>query len=448
MIKKILIANRGEIAVRIIRAARELNIKTVAVHSEVDVNSLHVQLADESVCIGKNRAKQSYLNTISLLSACDISGADAVHPGYGFLSEDSNFAEAVEKCGLKFIGPSSETMKKMSSKIQSRAIAEKAGVPILKGSEKLTTLEEAQEFIIGQEYPLLIKASYGGGGRGMRVVHKKEDFQKAFESAQNEALAAFGNGTVFIEKFLEKPRHIEIQLIADEHGKILHLGERECSLQRRHQKIIEECPSPNISEETREAMGKAACKLAKAVQYTGVGTVEFLVDDKDSFYFMEMNTRIQVEHPVTEEVYRFDLVKEQLKIAQGEKISLNQKDMRIQGHSIECRINAEDAYTFIPSPGKIEQLILPGGPNIRVDSGVYSGSQVPPFYDSLLFKIISIGKDRNEALVSMKRALQECIIEGIKCNKALHEGILASSDFQNNDVYTTWIEDDFLNRKN
>ncbi len=442
--KKVLIANRGEIALRIIRTAREMGIQSVAIHSECDAAALHVKLADESICVGANRAKDSYLNIVAIMSACDVSGADAVHPGYGFLSEQSHFASTVSECGITFIGPKAESMKKIGAKVSARELVSASGVSVLPGSGVLKDVEDALHTAKAIGFPVLIKASHGGGGRGMRVVRSEDELKRAFESAQSESKAAFGSGDIFIEKFIEKPRHIEIQILADRYGNAIHLGERECSLQRRHQKIIEEAPSMHVNEALREKMGKAALAVGAAVNYESLGTCEFLMDEDGSFYFMEMNTRIQVEHPVTEMVTGLDLVKEQFLVAMGEKLRINQGDVKLTGHAIECRINAEDPYTFMPSPGKIETLIWPGGYGVRVDAGVYQGYSVPPFYDSMLAKVISYGKDRKEATVRMQRALRECIVEGIKTNIPLHQKILAHSDYPNGNVYTKWIEEKLL----
>jgi len=442
--KKILIANRGEIAVRIIRTAKEMGIKTVAVHSEVDAESLFVKLADESVCIGKNRAKDSYLNMMSIMSACELTGADAVHPGYGFLSENSEFAEVVAKCGLKFIGPSAESMRVLGNKVEARALAQKSDVPLLPGTGVITGVEEAKKFAASTDYPILIKASAGGGGRGMRVAHAAKDLEQTIVSAQSEAQTAFACSDVFLEKFITKPRHVEIQIIADSHGNTYYFGERECSLQRKHQKITEEAPASYLADKMRTKMGEVACRLAREAKYEGLGTVEFLLDENDKFYFMEMNSRIQVEHPVTEEVFGVDLVELQLKIAAGEKLKLVQKDLKPQGHSIECRINAEDPQSFIPSPGLITAYHCPGGRGVRVDSFVYAGYKVPPFYDSMIAKLIVIGRDREHARKKMLRALGEYVVEGIKTNIPLHVKILNSADFKNSRHYTRWIEEKFL----
>jgi len=445
--KKLLVANRGEIAVRVIRTAQEMGIKTVAVHSEVDENSLHVQLADESVCIGGNRATQSYLNMVALLSACEVTGADAVHPGFGFLSERAEFSEIVTKCGLNFVGPSAASMRAMGSKVEARAIAKEAGVPMLEGTGVLNTLADAKKAAKEIGYPVLIKASHGGGGRGMRVVLGEHEIEQTFHSARSESQTAFGSSDVFIEKYVLRARHIEIQLLADKHGSVIYLGERECSLQRRHQKIIEEALSPVMTPDVRRKMGEAACNLARQVGYEGLGTVEFLVDEDLSFYFMEMNTRIQVEHPVTEQVVGLDLVREQIRVARGEKLSLTQDAVVYKGHSIECRINAEDPTTFTPSPGLIDVYRPPGGRNVRLDSFVYQGYKVPPFYDSMMGKLITWGDTREEARKIMVRALSEFEIGGIKTNIPLHLRILQHNDFIKANVYTKWIEEELLRNK-
>jgi acetyl-CoA carboxylase biotin carboxylase subunit len=442
--KKLLIANRGEIAVRIIRTAREMGIKTVAVHSECDANSLHVRMADESVCIGGNRATQSYLNMVALLSAAEVTGADAVHPGFGFLSERAEFAEVVTKCGLNFVGPTAESMRKMGSKVAARECAAKADVPMLQGTGVLADVAEARREAKRIGYPVLIKASNGGGGRGMRVVNAEHELEQTFHSARSESQTSFGSPDVFIEKYVARPRHIEIQIIADHHGHVVHLGERECSLQRRHQKIIEEALSPVMTPAVRAKMGAAACELARAVGYRGLGTVEFLADDDLNFWFMEMNTRIQVEHPVTEEVIGYDLVREQLKVAMGEKLPFKQEDIIFKGHALECRINAEDPATFAPCPGPLDVYQPPGGRRVRLDSYVYQGYKIPPFYDSMMAKLITWGENREEARKTMIRALQEFHIEGIKTNIPLHLRILKHEDFISGNVYTKWIEQELL----
>jgi len=442
--KKILIANRGEIAVRIIRTAKEMGIKTVAVHSQCDANALHVRMADESVCIGADQAKHSYLNMVSLLSAVELTGADAVHPGYGFLSERAEFAEIVTKCGVKFIGPSAASMRIMGSKVGAREAVAKADVPLLKGTGVLSDLAKAREAAAKIGYPVLIKASNGGGGRGMRVVRAEHELEQTFFSARSESQTAFGSPDVFIEKYIAKPRHIEIQILADSFGNVIHLGERECSLQRRHQKIIEEALSPVLSPQLREKMGRSACDAARAANYEGLGTVEFIMDEKGDYFFMEMNTRIQVEHPVTEEVTGLDLVREQLKVAAGEKLTLKQSDIKFSGHSIECRINAEDPTTFVPCPGLITTYIPAGGRRVRVDSAAYQGYKVPPYYDSMIGKLITWGETREEATQRMIRALGEFVIEGIKTNIPLHLRILQNPAFAKADFYTKWIEEELL----
>jgi len=443
-VKKLLIANRGEIAVRIIRTARKLGIATVAIHSQCDEESLHVQIADESVCVGSNRAKDSYLNMVAIMSACELTGADAVHPGYGFMSENPEFADVVQQCGVTFVGPNAESMRLMGGKVGARAIAKEAGVPMLEGSGVLETVDDAKKVAEKIGYPVLIKASNGGGGRGMRVVRKSSELDQTFHSARSESQTAFGSPDVFIEKFVEKPRHIEIQILADKHGNVIHLGERECSIQRRHQKIIEEAPSVYIDDKIRQKMGDAACQLARAAKYVGVGTVEFLVDENRKFYFMEMNTRIQVEHPVTEMVTGLDLVEEQIRVARGEKLRYEQSDIKLTGHSIECRINAEDPYTFIPCPGTIQKYLAPGGRGVRLDSAAFAGSKIPPFYDSMIGKLIVTESNREKAIDLMLSALAEFKIEGIKTNIPLHREMMMSKDYRTNNVYTKWIEEDFL----
>ena len=449
--KKILIANRGEIAVRIIRTAREMGIQTVAVHSQVDASCLHVKLADESVCIGADSPKLSYLNMVSILSAAELTGADAVHPGYGFLSERAEFAEVVTKCGLTFIGPTSESMRMMGSKVSAREVAAKAGVPLLPGTGVLADVADARVAAKKIGYPVLIKASNGGGGRGMRVVRSEADLEQTFHSARSESQTAFGSPDIYIEKYIARPRHIEIQILADTHGNCIHLGERECSLQRRHQKIIEEAPSPVLTAEMREEMGKSSVALCKAANYRGLGTVEFIVDGDDpktmKYYFMEMNTRIQVEHPVTEEITGLDLVREQILVARGDKLRLKQSDVTFKGHAIECRVNAEDPSTFAPCPGLITTYLCPGGRRVRVDSAAFQGWKVPPFYDSMIAKLITYGENREEATQRMLRALREYTIEGIKTNIPLHLRILGREEFRKADFYTKWIEEELLAKK-
>lgn len=442
--KKLLIANRGEIAVRIIRTAREMGIKTVAVHSKCDEHALHVRLADESVCIGGNRAKDSYLNMVSVLSACELTGADAIHPGYGFLSENAEFAEAVIDCGVTFVGPTADGMRKLGAKVSAREIAKEADVPLLPGTGVIQDVEVAKVFAAQTGYPILIKASNGGGGRGMRVVNKEEDLEDTLRSARSESQTAFGSSDVFLEKFVQRPRHVEIQIAADKQGNVIHFGERECSTQRRHQKVIEEAPAIGITEKDRQRIGACACRLAKISSYEGLGTVEFLMDDDNQFYFMELNSRIQVEHPVTEQVTGVDLVRLQLNIAKGEPLPFKQEDIRMKGHAIECRVNAEDPENFIPCPGEVKTYVAPGGRNVRVDSAAYAGYKVPPFYDSMIAKLICWGDTREDAIKTMDRALDEFVIEGIKTNIPLHKRILASSDFQESKHYTRWLEEVFL----
>ncbi|MDR2817820.1 MAG: acetyl-CoA carboxylase biotin carboxylase subunit [Endomicrobium sp.] len=442
MFKKVLIANRGEIACRIIRACRELGINTVAIHSEVDRESMHVKLADQSVCVGEASASDSYLNIPSIIAAAEISGADAIHPGYGFLSENTYFAEVCEACGLKFIGPSKESIEKMGDKIAAIELMKKSGVPVVPGSDGPISADDPKIFAMAKKigYPVIDKATAGGGGKGMRIVTSEETLQNAIVMAQTEAKAAFGNPDVYMEKYIEEPHHIEFQILGDKYGKTAYLPERDCSIQRRHQKLVEESPSPLISESLRKKMGKAARNAAVAVKYVTVGTVEFLVDKKGHFYFMEMNTRIQVEHPITEMVTGIDLVKEQIKLAAGEKLSVISEKVKILGHAIECRINAEDPdKDFIPSPGKIGKLYLPGGPGIRIDTHVYSGYTIPPFYDSLIAKIISFGADRNESITRMQRALREVEIENVKNTSSLHAKIMNSEQFRKGSVSTDFL---------
>ncbi len=430
MFNKILIANRGEIAVRIIRACKEMGIRTLAVYSEADRDALHTRFADGAICIGPAKSADSYLNITSIISSMEVADAEAVHPGYGFLAENAGFAEACEKCGIKFIGPTSSVMRLMGNKVQAKKVAEDLKVPVLPWSNRAVTDEkDAIELSKKIGFPVLIKASSGGGGRGMKLVHTQASLASAFTTARTEAVAAFGDGEVFMERFCEQPRHIEIQLMADEHGNMVHLGERECSIQRRHQKILEEAPSPRVDAKLRQKMGEAALKLAKGIGYTNVGTVEFLLDKNKNFYFMEMNTRIQVEHPVTEYTTGVDLVKEQIRISAGEKLELKQKNISLKGHSIECRINAEDPKTFMPSPGRITELVIPGGPGVRVDTSIYSGYNVTPYYDNLLAKLIVHAPTRAEAIVRMTRALEEFHIGGIRTNIPLHLRIMKDHGF-------------------
>ena len=441
MFKKILIANRGEIAVRIIRACRELGIKTVAVYSTRDKESLHVKLADEAVCIGPPKARDSYLNMENIISATVLTGAAAIHPGFGFLSENSRFANMCSECNIEFIGPSSKSIALMGDKIEAKKLMEEAGVPTVPGSKgEVKSEEDAIKIAEDIGYPVLIKASAGGGGRGIRLVRKKDELISSFKTAKSEAKNAFSSDAMYIEKFIENPKHIEIQLVGDKFGNIVYLFERDCSIQRKNQKVLEEAPSAVLDEKTRIKMGEAAVRAAKACGYYSTGTVEFLYDGKD-FYFMEMNTRIQVEHPITEAITGIDLVKLQLKIAAGEKINFKQEDLKILGHAIECRINAEDPENnFKPSPGKIEKLCLPGGPGIRIDSSVYSGYIIPPDYDSMVAKLIAFGKDRNEAVSKMKRALLEFKIDGVKTNIDFQKQILQNEKFLDGSYNTGFIK--------
>ncbi len=441
MIEKILIANRGEIALRIIWACREMGIKTVAVHSDVDADSLHVRFADESVCIGPARSVDSYLNITSIISAAEISNADAIHPGYGFLAENPDFAEICEDCNIKFIGPKPETIRMMGNKAQAIEEMRKAGVPTNPGSDgPVEDIDEAMKLAAEIGYPVILKASAGGGGKGMRVVNEESEFISAFDAARNEAQAAFNNPDVYMEKYLVGPRHIEFQILADEHGNVVHLGERECSIQRKHQKLLEESPSAAINDELRSKMGALAVKAAQQVGYCNAGTVEFLLDSNNDFFFMEMNTRIQVEHPVTECVTGIDLIREQIKVAMGEKLSMRQEDISFSGHSIECRINAEDPVSFIPSPGKIEVFNPPGGIGIRLDTAAYSSYTVLPYYDSMIGKLISFGNDRAEAISRMRRALDLFVVEGIKTSIPLQMRILDDEDFQSGNFNTGFME--------
>lgn len=440
MIKKVLIANRGEIALRIIRACREMGIKTVAVYSEADRYSLHVRFADEAVCIGPSPSKESYLNIPRLLAAAEITGADAIHPGYGFLAENAHFAEIVISSGITFIGPMPEMITAMGDKAYAKDTMKKAGVPVVPGSDGvIRSAKLAKELAAEIGLPVIIKATAGGGGKGMRIVRDLDEVEKAFTMARTEAEAAFGNGDVYMEKYLEEPRHIEIQLMGDKFGNVIHLGERDCSVQRRHQKLIEESPSPVVDEVLREAIGSAAVKGAKSVKYLGAGTIEFLLDKNKNFYFMEMNTRIQVEHPVTELVTGTDLIKEQIRVASGQKLSI--KKAKLTGHAIECRINAEDPnYDFRPSPGKITSLHFPGGNGVRVDSHVYVDYVIPPFYDSMIAKLIVYGKNREEAMDKMSSALDEMIIEGVATTVPFHKKVMKDEKFRSGIFDTKFIE--------
>ena len=429
MIKKLLIANRGEIALRIIRAAKELGIRTVAVYSEADRASLHVRFADEAVCIGPAQGKLSYLNIPSIIAAAQVTGADAIHPGYGFLAENDTFAEICHDCGIIFVGPTPDAIVRMGNKSIAKDTMRAAGVPVVPGSDGIVpTIEDARRVAAEVGYPVMIKAVAGGGGKGMRYVETPAELDRAYATARGEAEASFGNGDIYIEKFIEEPRHVEIQVFADKHGNVVHLNERECSIQRRHQKLIEEAPSPIMTPELRKAMGDASVKGAASVNYVGAGTIEYLVDKHRNFYFMEMNTRIQVEHPVTEQSSAVDLIREQLLVASGERLTLEQRDPIM--HSIECRINAEDPYhDFRPSPGVIQSLNFPGGPGVRVDSHIYQGYVIPPYYDSMVAKLITFAPTRDGAIAKMRRALDEFVIEGIQTTIPFHRKMMDNSDF-------------------
>ena len=442
MFKKILNANRGEIALRVIRACRELGVETVAVYSEADPDSLHVRFSDDEVCIGPPPSRLSYLNVRNIIAAAEITGADAIHPGYGFLAENADFAETCAASKITFIGPTPNQIRLMGDKASARKLVQESGVPVVPGSKgAIGDPEEALEIAKEIGFPVIIKASAGGGGKGMRVAENAEVFLKAFSLARNEALAAFNSSEVYVEKYLARPRHVEIQIMGDTKGKVMHVGERDCSVQRRHQKLIEETPSPGIDQETREAMGAAAVRIAEAVNYVGAGTVEFLVDEDRSFYFMEMNTRIQVEHPVTEMVTNFDLVKEQIRALAGEPLSLVWHGGRLRGHAIECRVNAEDPYKdFRPCPGKVVTYHPPGGPGIRVDTHIYAGYVVPPFYDSLLAKVIAHGQDRAEALTRMSQALDSFIVEGVTTTIPFLKSVIHHPDFVAGEVDTKFLE--------
>ncbi|MDD6231989.1 MAG: acetyl-CoA carboxylase biotin carboxylase subunit [Frisingicoccus sp.] len=442
MINKVLIANRGEIAVRIIRACREMGIETVAVYSEADASALHVQLADEVVCIGPAASKDSYLNMENIISATVISGADAIHPGFGFLSENARFAEMCRQCHITFIGPSPELIHRMGNKSEARKTMMEAGVPVVPGTkEPVFEAAEGKKIADAMGYPVMIKASSGGGGKGMRIAASSEEFEEKFRLAQMESVSSFNDDTMYIEKYIEAPRHIEFQILGDAYGHVIHLGERDCSIQRRHQKVLEESPSPAMTEELRKKMGDTAIRAAKAVGYESAGTIEFLLDKNENFYFMEMNTRIQVEHPVTESVTNVDLIKSQIRIASGEALNIRQEDVVFKGHAIECRINAENPEkNFRPSPGKINHLHLPGGKGIRVDTAVYAGYTIPSYYDSMIAKVIVLGKSRNEAIKKMKSALSEFIVGGIDTNVDFQMEIMNNARFQSGDFSTDFIE--------
>jgi acetyl-CoA carboxylase biotin carboxylase subunit len=441
MFKKILIANRGEIALRVILACREMGIKTVAVYSEADEDSLHVRFADEDVCIGPPRSAESYLNVPAIISAAEITGADAIHPGYGFLSESAYLAEVCEACHIRFIGPDPHVIRLMGDKARARRTMKKAGVPTLPGSEGvLETEEQALKVAASVGYPVIIKAVAGGGGRGMRVVRTPGEMARAFRTAAREAEASFGVPDVYVEKYLESPRHIEFQILGDHHGNVVHLGERECSIQRRHQKLIEESPSPALTDKVRRKIGAVVVDAAKAVQYTNAGTFEFLMDTDGKFYFMEANTRLQVEHGVTELVTGIDIVKEQIRVAAGERLGVKQSEITFSGHAIECRVNAECPETFVPSPGRIHAFSMPGGPGLRVDTAMYAEAFVPPYYDSMIAKVMAHGRDRQEAIARMRRALEMTVIEGIKTSIPLHLRILADAEFQAGRLSTGFME--------
>ena len=445
MFKKVLIANRGEIAVRIIRACRELGIRTVAVYSTADKNALHTMIADEAVCIGPAPSKDSYLNMKAIIAACEITGADAVHPGFGFLSENASFARTCEKCGITFIGPRAPSIEMLGDKAQAKETMKENGVPVIMGSDgAISNIHAAYTLAKELGYPVLIKASAGGGGRGIRIVNDESELEKQMNAAKQEALTCFGNDEVYMEKFIVNPKHIEIQILADNYGDVIYLGERDCSMQRRNQKVLEEAPSPAsfMTPQLREKMGKAACTAARACGYRNAGTIEFLVDKDGNFYFMEMNTRIQVEHPITEQVTGIDLVKQQLLIAQGEHLSIKQEDVQIKGHAIECRINAENPEQgFRPSPGTIRSLFIPGGFGVRVDTAVYQGYDIPPYYDSMIGKLIVYGKDRQEAIAKMRWALSEFIVEGVSTNVDFQLKLIRTPEFIDGNY-----DNGFLNR--
>jgi acetyl-CoA carboxylase biotin carboxylase subunit len=441
MLNKVLIANRGEIALRILRACRELGIQTVAVHSTADRDLKHVKLADESVCIGPAPSAQSYLNVPALIAAAEVTDAEGIHPGYGFLSENAEFAERVIQSGFKFIGPNPDTIRMMGDKVEAIAAMKTAGVPTVPGSGGPLGDNDQENMRIAKEigYPVIIKAAGGGGGRGMRVVHTEANLLSSISMTQSEAGAAFGNPIVYMEKFLENPRHVEIQVLADEHGNAIHLAERDCSMQRRHQKVVEEAPAPGISEELRQKIGMSCVEACKRIGYVGAGTFEFLYENGE-FYFIEMNTRVQVEHPVTEMITGVDIVREQLRIASGMPLAYKQEDVKVKGHAMECRINAEDARTFMPSPGKVTGFHAPGGPGIRVDSHIYAGYTVPPNYDSMIGKLIAFGEDRDTAIARMRTALNEIVVDGIKTNVDLHRDILRDAGFNQGGVNIHYLE--------
>jgi acetyl-CoA carboxylase biotin carboxylase subunit len=439
---KILIANRGEIALRIIRACKELGVPTVAVYSEADADSLHVRFADEVVCIGSAPSTDSYLNMVRIISAAEVTGADAIHPGYGFLAENPEFAEICASCNITFIGASADVIRKMGNKSEAKSTMKNAGVPVVPGSEGiLKDLDHAKELVKSMDYPVMLKAVAGGGGKGMRIVNNGEQLEMSFMMASAEAEGSFGNADLYMEKFIKNPRHIEIQVMADAYGNVVHYGERECSIQRRHQKLLEEAPSAAVSDELREKMGAVSVKGCKEVGYLGAGTIEFLLDEDQKFYFMEMNTRIQVEHPVSELVYARDLLKDQIRVHAGEEIGYKQEEIKITGHAIECRINAEDwERNFMPNPGQITDLHFPGGPGIRVDSHMYAQYRIPPFYDSLIAKLISFGKDREEAFKRMERALDEFVVAGVKTTIPFHRKLIEHPDIRSGKFDTGFLD--------
>ena len=449
MLKKVLIANRGEIAVRIIRACREMGIRTVAIYSEADKEALHVSLADEAICVGPAPSNKSYLNMKAILEAACLTGADSIHPGFGFLSENSNFAKICEEMGIKFIGPNHKLIELLGNKSKAKETMKKAGVPVVPGSDGLIkNKEDAIELAEKIKYPVMLKASSGGGGRGIRVAYTKEQLEKAYDLVKQEAKVSFNDDSIYLEKFVENPRHVEIQILADEHGNCIHLGERDCSVQRRNQKVLEETPSSILDDKTRKKMGEVAVNAVKEIGYSNAGTIEFLVDKNKDFYFMEMNTRVQVEHPVTEMVTGIDIIKEQIRIASGEKLSVKQKDITFNGHSMEVRINAENPEkNFMPCPGTIIDLHIPGGNGVRVDTAIYPGYKIPPTYDSMIAKIIVYGKDRNESIAKMKSAISELVVDGITTNTDFILKILEDQDFKNNNYDTSFIEKKFSNKK-
>ncbi|MBN1493290.1 MAG: acetyl-CoA carboxylase biotin carboxylase subunit [Candidatus Omnitrophica bacterium] len=450
MFGSILIANRGEIAVRIIRACKELGVKSVAVFSKADAESMHVHLADQAICIGGNTSVESYLNIPAIISAAEIADVEAIHPGYGFLAENTHFAEICESCQIKFIGPLPDSVKKVGDKAVARDVAKAANVPVIPGSDSVVK-DKNEALTVAKKlgYPVIIKAKAGGGGKGMKVAHNDGALISAFLTAQAEAEAAFGEPDLYIEKFIKEPRHIEFQILGDSRGHVIHLGERDCTIQRRYQKLLEESPSPVLDRKTRRKMGECAVRIAKSIKYEGAGTVEFLLDENNNFYFIEMNARIQVEHPVTEMITGIDLVKEQIKIASGERLKLTQDNVQLKGWAIECRINAEDPdNNFMPCPGKIDQVIFPGGPGVRVDSHVYPGYYIAPYYDSMILKLITYGKDRNEAIAKMRRALAECTIQPLKTTIPLHQAILETPKFLRGKYSTSFIETAFRENQN